>query len=48
MPPGRTTFRPESQQPDRLIFKPKMITFIHEKNEVVWFEGKWYKKFVLW
>ena len=31
MPPGRTTFRPESQQPDKLSFKSKMLTFIHEK-----------------
>ena len=31
MPPGRTTFRPESQQPDKLSFKSKMLTFTHEK-----------------
>ena len=29
--PGPTTFRPESQKPDKLSFKSKMLTFIHQK-----------------
>ena len=29
--PGRTTFRPESQQPDKLSFKSKMLICIHQK-----------------
>ena len=29
--PGSTTFRPESQQPDKLTFKSKILTFIYEE-----------------
>ena len=29
--PGRTTFRPESQQPDKPSFKSKMLICIHQK-----------------
>ena len=55
MAPDRTTFRPERQQPDKLSFKSKMLTFIHEKMKTwkllfmkKWFEGKLYKTFVPW
>ena len=46
MPPGRTTFRPESQQPDKLSFKSKMLTCIHQKMKTDGFKGKLYKTFV--
>ena len=48
MPPDRTTFRPESQQPDKLRFKSKTANFYSSKNENGWFEGKLYKTLVPW
>ena len=43
MAPDRTTFRPERQQPDKLSFKSKMLTFIHEKMKTwkLLFMKKW-------
>ena len=43
-----TTFRPESQQPDKFSFKSKNANFYSSKNENGWFEGKLYKTFFPW
>ena len=45
--PGRTTFRPESQQPDKLSFKSKMLTFIHEKMKTYGLRKNYRKRLFL-
>ena len=47
MPPDRTTFRPESPQPDKLSFKSKNANFYHQKMKMNGLRENYTKLFFL-